>query len=61
MLLGPNAGSLAVAFGATAQQDGGTPGVVATSGPLAAILTLAGYVVVLAAASVWLSRRRDQT
>jgi hypothetical protein len=35
--------------------------VVATSGPLAAILTPTGYVVVLAAVSVWLSRRRDQT
>lgn len=61
VLLGPNAGSLAVALGATPQEDGGTPGVVATSGPLAAILTLAGYVVVLAAVSVWLARRRDQT
>lgn len=60
VLLGPNAGSLAVALGATPQEEGGTPGVVATSGPLAACLTLAGYVVVLAAVSVWLSRRRDQ-
>ena len=59
VLLGPNAGSLAAALGASTQDDGGTPGVVATSGPLTACLVLAGYVVVLAAISVTLTNRRD--
>lgn len=61
VLLGPNAGSLAAALGASTQDDGGTPGVVATSTPLVACLVLAGYVVVLAAISVTLIRRRDAT
>lgn len=59
VLLGPNAGSLAAALGATTQDDGGTPGVVATAGPLSATLVLATYIVVLAAVSVLLASRRD--
>jgi len=59
VLLGPNAGSLAAALGASTQDDGGTPGVVATSGPLTACLVLAAYTVVLAAISVTLTNRRD--
>jgi len=61
VLLGPNAGSLAAALGAQTQQQGGTPGVVATASPLVACLVLAGYTALFSYLSVRVTVRRDQT
>lgn len=59
LLIGPNAGSLATALGAPAQNDGGTPGVISVSPPWLAVTVLAAYVVLFTALSVLLVRRRD--
>ncbi|PZH16290.1 ABC transporter permease [Streptomyces sp. NTH33] len=59
VLLGANGGSLAAALGSSTQDAGGTPGVVAVSGPLTASFVLAGYVVVFLGLSTMLVSRRD--
>ncbi len=61
VLLGPSAGSLAAALGTTTQDNGGTPGVVATASPLVACLVLGAYIAVFAVLSIRVTIRRDQT
>ncbi|WP_069813266.1 ABC transporter permease [Streptomyces sp. TP-A0874] len=58
-LIGPNGGSLATALGSSTQENGGMPGVVAVSGPVAASLVLVGYVVLFLGLSAVLVNRRD--
>jgi ABC-type transport system involved in multi-copper enzyme maturation permease subunit len=58
-LIGPSAGSLAIALGAQSQSDGGIPGVVSVSRPWLAGIVLIGYVVGFTGLSVLLVRRRD--
>jgi ABC-type lipoprotein export system ATPase subunit len=59
---GTNAGALAAALGVPVQgQPGGTPGVTDAVGGTSAALVLAAYLVMFAAASAVLIRRRDVT
>jgi ABC-2 type transport system permease protein len=61
LLIGPSAGSLASALGASTQSHGGTPGVVASSPPWLAVTVLLAYVLLFTALSALLLRRRDVT
>jgi ABC-type transport system involved in multi-copper enzyme maturation permease subunit len=59
LLIGPNGGSLASALAPAGAPPSSVPGVVSVSSPATATLVLLAYVVVLAAATAWLIRRRD--
>ncbi|MBY8872555.1 ABC transporter permease subunit [Micromonospora sp. PLK6-60] len=59
VLLAPSAGSLAGALGARSQFEGGTPGVIESSGPWLPAIVLILYVLVLVGLGTWLAVRRD--
>lgn len=60
-LPGASAGSLAIFFGASPQDDGGVPGVVSGTRPLHAMVVLLLYLAVFAISSGMIVRRRDAT
>ncbi|SCF16673.1 ABC-type transport system involved in multi-copper enzyme maturation, permease component [Micromonospora coriariae] len=59
LLLAPSSGALAGALGARSQFDGGTPGVIESSGAGLPAAVLAGYVVLMFGLGIWLAVRRD--
>ncbi|WP_433528006.1 ABC transporter permease [Micromonospora sp. CA-263727] len=59
ILLAPSSGALAGALGARSQFDGGTPGVVESSGALLPALVLLGYTLLMFGLGSWLAARRD--
>lgn len=59
LLIGPNAGSLAVALGASTQSHGGVPGVQSISSTPLSITVLLAYVLLFVGLSALLMRRRD--
>jgi ABC-type transport system involved in multi-copper enzyme maturation permease subunit len=59
LLIGPNAGSLAVALGSSSQSHGGIPGVQSTSSTPLAVTVLLAYLVLFVGLSAVLMRRRD--
>ncbi|MGW3493814.1 ABC transporter permease [Streptomyces sp. NPDC001020] len=61
LLIGPSAGSLATALDPSGEPNTSIPGVVSVSGPLAASVVLAAYVVVCLSLSALLVSRRDVT
>lgn len=61
LLIGPSAGSLGASLDPTGGANTAVPGVVSVSGPLAASLVLAAYVVLCLGLAAWLLNRRDVT
>jgi ABC-2 type transport system permease protein len=59
LLLAPSSGALAGALGARSQFDGGTPGVIESTGAGLPAAVLAGYVVLMFGLGIWLAVRRD--
>ncbi|MET8094077.1 ABC transporter permease subunit [Micromonospora sp. NPDC005220] len=59
LLLSPSSGALAGALGARSQFDGGTPGVIESSGALLPAAVLVAHVLVMVGLGVWLTGRRD--
>ncbi|MET8353183.1 MULTISPECIES: ABC transporter permease [unclassified Micromonospora] len=59
LLLAPSSGALAGALGAPSQFDGGTPGVIESTGAGLPAAVLAGYVVLMFGLGIWLAARRD--
>lgn len=59
LLLAPSSGALAGALGARSQFEGGTPGVIESSGALVPAAVLLGYVLLMFGLGTWLAARRD--